>query len=161
MFCSQRWEAHVPFLNPLKFGDFVIRCRSCVFQNFSMIFQNYLFFARRRLLQIHYQNSRISFAIVMFTFRLRQIFQRTVPESQLIEPVERLRCKQECHPVATHPSGCNQVAHNCRADSRLAIIRRYRNRCDFRRIIFKRMKCSATVNRIVYCINDIIRQFFL
>ena len=100
------------------------------------------------------------FVIVVVAFRPRQVFERSVLKTQLVKPVERLRREQEDHPESAHPGSRHQVPHDRRADSRLAVVRRNGNRCDFRRVVLERVERPATVNHVVDRIHDIVRKLF-
>ena len=94
----------------------------------------------------------------MVAFALRQILDRPIFKTELVEPIKCLRCKQEQSLIAFHLAKRNQVTHNRFANARLAVVRADRNARHFGHVVFERMQRTATVDAVVDAIHNIIAQ---
>ena len=96
----------------------------------------------------------------MVALALGQILDRTILESEVVEPVKRLRGQQEQLTVAFHAPDRNQVPHDGIANARLAVVRTHRDARDLGHPVFELVQGAATVNAVVDAVHHVVLELF-
>ena len=94
----------------------------------------------------------------MIALALGQIADRTIFESEVVEPIKRLRSQQEQLLVTLHAAHRNQVAHDGVANARLAVVRAHCNASDFGHAVFECVQGTTAVNAVLgflFCSIDL------